>query len=161
MQTVLFGRDLAGTHSVLHAGGSGHWVFASNADAVEEQRPDVANNPTILSDTPRTHQHDETEEHDGGILNQAPPSTQPIPENTDQDLADNDTADLEILNGSDPRLAADRPIQRMFCGRSSPAIGKGSSKEGLEIADGKEYVAFQTETSTGENHVAQVIADGR
>src|SRR5947207_15324553 len=110
MQTVLFGRDLAGTHSVLHAGGSRHWVFASNANAVEEQSPDVANNPAILSDTPRTHQHDETEEHDGGILNEAPPSTHPIAENADQDLADNDTADLEIFNSSDPCLTADRPI---------------------------------------------------
>ena len=50
---------------------------------------------------------------------------------------------------------------RLCLGIGSPAKGKGSGEEGLEIADGEEHVALQPKASSGENHVAEIIAHRR
>jgi hypothetical protein len=56
----------------------------------------------------------------------------PITDDTDQDLADNDSDDLEIGHGVDPLLVAD------FEG--FPAGGPGSLEEGSQVTDGEEDV---------------------
>jgi hypothetical protein len=42
-------------------------------------------------DTPRGTEHEKTDEHDHGILNQTPPTTKPVTNNTNQNLANDDT----------------------------------------------------------------------
>lgn len=79
VQPIFLGGDLARPHRILHAGGGGHGVFAADADAVDEERPGVAHHPAVLGDAPGGRDHDETQQHDDGILDEAPPSTQPGP----------------------------------------------------------------------------------
>jgi hypothetical protein len=52
-------------------------VALTNTNAVEEQRPSIADNPAILGDTPGSGKHDQTEEHDGSILDKTPTTTNP------------------------------------------------------------------------------------
>jgi hypothetical protein len=47
VKTIITGRDLARANSIFHSGGGGHRVFSSDSDAVEEQRPNVADNPAV------------------------------------------------------------------------------------------------------------------
>jgi hypothetical protein len=49
----------------------------TDSNAVKEQRPGVADNPTVLGDTPRSGKHQKTDEHDGGILDKTPPAADP------------------------------------------------------------------------------------
>lgn len=77
VKAILLGGNLAGADSALHTGGSSHGVFTTNTDAVEEQGPGVANDPTVLGDTPSGREHNKTGGHDCGILNKTPPTTNP------------------------------------------------------------------------------------
>ena len=159
MKTVLFGRDLARTDGVLHTRRGCHGILATHANTVEEKRPNVADDPAILSDTPRAHQHDEADEHDRGILNETPTSTKPITKDTNEDLTHDDTADFEIVNSRDPRRVANRTVFRLCLGGCTPAEWEGSGEEGLQVPDGEEDVTFQTKTGTGEDHVAEIVAN--
>ena len=69
VQTIFLGGDFAGTHGVFHPRRCCHGVFTANTNAVEEQRPDVANDPAVERSSPRADQHDQTDKHDDGILN--------------------------------------------------------------------------------------------
>lgn len=62
-------------------------VFAANTNSVEEERPNVADDPSVLSNSPRRRQHEETDKHDGGVLYEAPSPTDPISNEADGDLA--------------------------------------------------------------------------
>jgi hypothetical protein len=50
----------------------------TNADTVEEEGPGIANYPAVLGDTPGGGQHDQTDKHDGRILNQTPTTANPV-----------------------------------------------------------------------------------
>lgn len=52
METVLFRRDFPGSDGVFHPACRRHWVFAPDADSVEEEGPDVADDPSVLGQTP-------------------------------------------------------------------------------------------------------------
>lgn len=132
VKTVVPGRNLAGADSVLHTRGGSHWVLASNTDTVEEQRPDVANDPAVLSNTPGGGKHDETEEHDHGILNKTPAASEPVTDDTDEDLTDDDTANFEIVDSLDPGRIADCVL--------APAGREGSLEKWLYVADGEKDV---------------------
>ena len=86
VQTVVLGRNLPGTNGILHTGGRGHGVFTANTDSVEEERPDVADDPAVLSDTPGGGKHEKTDKHDDGVLDETMATAQPVTENTDEDL---------------------------------------------------------------------------
>lgn len=77
VQPIFLGGDLARAHGVFHAGGGGHGIFAADADAVNKERPGIADDPAVLRDAPGGGDHDQTQQHDGGVLNQAPSSTKP------------------------------------------------------------------------------------
>lgn len=49
----------------------------TNTDTVEEQRPRIADHPAVLGNTPGGGQHEQTDEHDGSILNQTPTTANP------------------------------------------------------------------------------------
>ena len=151
VKTIFSSRNLAGTNSILHTRSRGHGIFSTNTNAVEEERPGVADDPAVLSDTPSTHQHDQTSEHDRGVLNQTPATTNPVTNEADEDLTANDAADFEIVDGVDPCQVTDLVL--------FPAIGKSSLKKRLDVADREEYVTFETETSAGKNHIAEVETD--
>lgn len=106
VKAILFGRDLAGTDRVFHTGCGSHWIFTTNTDAVEEQRPCVADDPAVLVDTPSSSKHEKTDEHDSGILNETPATTNPVTNDTDEDLTNNDTDDFEIGESVEPGRAA-------------------------------------------------------
>jgi hypothetical protein len=123
VQTVLFRRDLAGSNSVLHTAGRSHWIFTTDTNAIEEQGPGVANDPAILSNSPGRGKHQKTDKHDCGILNQTPSSTEPVPDNSNQNLANNDTANLEIIDRIEPLSIADFVL--------GPTGGEGGLEEGF------------------------------
>jgi hypothetical protein len=86
MQTVFFRGDLTRSDGVLHTRCCSHRILASNTNAVEEERPDVADDPAILRYTPSRSQHDETEQHDGRVLDQTPASANPVTNDTNEYL---------------------------------------------------------------------------
>lgn len=77
VKAIIAGRNATGTDSVLHTGSGSHGVFTTDTDTVEEERPGVANDPAVLGDTPSSSQHQQTDKHDGGILDQTPATTDP------------------------------------------------------------------------------------
>ena len=52
-------------------------VPLTNADAIEEQRPSIANYPSVESEAPGGREHQQTDKHDGRILNETPATAQP------------------------------------------------------------------------------------
>jgi hypothetical protein len=97
------------------------FLALTDTNAVEEQRPGVANDPAVLSDSPGRGKHQKTDKHDCGILDQTPSSTEPVvqpskkcpsslsrtvhipvTDNSNQNLTNNDTADLEIIDRIEP-----------------------------------------------------------
>ena len=77
VKTIFLCGDFARANGVLHAGCCCHWVFPTNTNPVEKERPRVADDPTVEGGTPSADKHDETQEHDGGILDQTPSPTKP------------------------------------------------------------------------------------
>lgn len=59
------------------------------------------------SNTPGGRKHEKTDEHDGGILDQTETTTHPVTNDTDEDLADNDTNDFEVFDRVNPSFVAD------------------------------------------------------
>lgn len=86
MKTIVLGGNLSGTDGVLHTSSSSHGVFTTDTNAVEEERPDVADNPTVLSDTPSGCEHQQTDKHDDGILDETVSATEPVTKNTNENL---------------------------------------------------------------------------
>lgn len=96
----------------------------------------------------------------------------PVPEHADQNLADDDAANLEILDRGNPGLGAD--FERL------PAGGEAGLKEGLEVPDGEEHIStssssargtgtwghagsfspFQAQAGAGQDHVPEVVREG-
>ncbi len=70
----------------------------------------------------------------------------------DKDLANHDTNDFEILYTGNPVLAADLV--------GAPALGPHLLEQRLEVTNGEEDVALETETGTGKNGMAEVPRDG-
>ena len=77
VQTVVFCRNPSGSNGVFHAGGGGHGVLTTDANAVEEERPDVADNPAVLGHAPCGREHDQAEKHDHCVLDQTETTTDP------------------------------------------------------------------------------------
>lgn len=121
---------------------------------IEEERPSIADNPALEGQPPRSREHKQTDKHDGGILNETPATTNPVTNNTDDQLTDHDTDDLEICYGGDPVAAA------LSATTVAPALRPGGSEERLDVADREKNVTLETETGTGKNGVAEVPRDG-
>lgn len=86
MKTVILGRDFARSDSVLHTSSRSHGVLASDTDTVEEESPDVADDPAVLGNAPCGSKHEKTDEHDDGVLNETIAATQPVAEDTNKNL---------------------------------------------------------------------------
>ena len=94
----------------------------------------------------------------------------PVTKYTNENLTNDDTTDFKILYSFDPSCIADLV--------GFPARSESCSKQRGEIADGEQYVAinesqrmlpstrfqsrlpFETEASTGDDHVSNVVSDG-
>ena len=107
VKTVILGRNLSRADRVLHTGCRSHGVLASNSNTVEEESPDVADDPAVLSNTPGSSKHEKTDEHDHGILDETEATAKPVTNNTDENLTDYDTADLEVVDSLRPCLITD------------------------------------------------------
>ena len=152
VKTIFLGGDLAGTHGILHSRRRRHGIFATNTDAVEEQGPHITDDPAIQSSAPSTDKHDQTNEHDGCVLNQTPSTTEPrhalastsprvgntaglpITKNPDQDLSNDYTNNLHVVNSLDPCGVT-------YFGRF-PASCEHSLEHGFDVADGEEDVTI-------------------
>lgn len=86
VESIVLGGDLAGAYSILHTRSRGHGVLSTDADAVEEEGPSVADDPTFQADTPRCSQHEQADEHDGSILDKTPSTTEVVTKITNEDL---------------------------------------------------------------------------
>lgn len=191
VKTILRGGDLAGSVSVLHTNGGSHRVLTTDTDGVEEQRPHVTDNPAVLGNTPRGSKHDQTDEHDDSILNETPATTDTIisiselsaniismgdllriTKVTNEQLTDNDTDNFHVADSGDPVGIASLA--------ALPAVLVGDVEQTGDVTDGEEdvtkvdllasvspqiksagYSPFQTQTSTGQDKVAEVVGDGR
>jgi hypothetical protein len=87
VKSVILSRNLSGTNGVLHTSCCCHGVLAANTDAVEEESPDVADDPTVLGDTPGSSKHEKTDKHDGSILDKTETTAEPVTNDTDKYLA--------------------------------------------------------------------------
>lgn len=58
-------------------------------------------------DAPGSCEHEKTDKHDSSVLDQTKATTHPVTDNTDENLADNDTDDFEVLDRLDPGFVAD------------------------------------------------------
>ena len=52
VETVGLGRDATRSSSILHGCSSSHGIFSTDTDTVHEERPSVANNPSIETRSP-------------------------------------------------------------------------------------------------------------
>lgn len=132
IEPVVSSRNLAGTNGALHSHGSCHGIFSTHPNAVEEQNPGIKDHPSIQAGSPRGGEQDKTQKHDGSILDETKATANPISDETDQDLANGDPKDFEVVDRLDPRLGADLV--------GLPAGRKGGFEEGANVADGEEDV---------------------
>jgi hypothetical protein len=111
---------MSNSRSILHRGSGSHWILATDTNPIEKKRPGVADNPAIEIAAPGCCEHDETEKHDNGVLNQTPAtanpeallgygepkeeSFSPIAQNTNNGLAEDNSYNLKVYNGSNPLL---------------------------------------------------------
>jgi hypothetical protein len=86
VQTVVLGRNLSGTDCVFHTSSGSHGVFSADTNAIEEESPDVADNPAVEGGTPCGGEHEQTDEHDDSILDETMATTEPVTEDTNEDL---------------------------------------------------------------------------
>ena len=52
VKTIILGRDFARADRILHTRRCGHGIFTADADAVDEERPDIADDPAVLRCAP-------------------------------------------------------------------------------------------------------------
>lgn len=157
VKTIFLGGELSRGSSVFERRGSSDGVFTTNTQAVEEERPSVANDPTLEGHAPRGSEHEKTDEHDDGVLDETPATADPVTNDTNEDLTDHDTNDFEVSDGSDPVLAADLGALEGVI----PALRPDLLEERLQVTNGEEDVTLETETSTGDNGVAEVPRERR
>lgn len=81
MQTILLGGELTSSDGALEGRSGSDGIFTADTERVEEQRPGVANNPALERVAPAGSEHEETDEHDDGILNETPATANPITNN--------------------------------------------------------------------------------
>lgn len=122
---------------VFHRGGRRHRVFSTDTESIDEQTPTVADDPAVQTCSPHGGQHDQTEEHDEGVLYESGFSADPVAFETDTDLTDDDTEDLEVRLRRDPVFVT--------YGVGGPALGPDLFEEWCQITDGEESVSFGKE----------------
>lgn len=174
MKTVLSGGELASSNGAFERRRGGNGILASNTKTVEEQRPGIADDPALESQTPAGRQHKQTDKHDESILDKTPTTTNPITNNlaspnvssifseskmencqtyTDDNLANHDTNDFQVGDTGNPVLAANLVA-------AAPTLGPNLLEERLKVANGEENVALKSETGTRNDGVTEVPGDG-
>lgn len=137
---------------VFHRGRRRHWVFPTDTESIDEQTPTVANDPAVQTCAPHGRQHDQAEEHDERVLYESGFPTDPVAFETDADLTDDDTEDLEIRLCGDPVFVTD--------GVGGPTLGPDLFEEWCQVADGEEGVSFGEELKREFNTCAVLCKEG-
>jgi hypothetical protein len=135
----------------FHCASTGHWIFATNSKGIEHQGKSVQDDPAFQRFSPHRRKQNGTDKHDDNILDQTPPTSNPITNEADADLAEDNTDDFEVTDRGDPVLRAD------FVG--FPARWPNGLEEGRKIADGEESITFDEHTHTGNDIRAEEVAD--
>jgi len=120
---------------------------------IEEEGPGVADDPTLEIETPACRDHEQTDKHDGSILDQAPAAADPVANKTDANLADHDADNFKIGDRGDPVVAA-------LGAGLAPTLWPCGGKERLQVANAEQDVAFEAQTGTGQHGVAEVVGQG-
>lgn len=121
MKSIFSRRQLAGCNSVLKRRGGSNGILAADSKAVEEEGPGIANDPAFEGEAPASGKHEQANEHDDGILNQAPTTADPVTNDTHEHLSHHDTDDLKISDAGEPIFAANLIF--------TPAFGPDLRKE--------------------------------
>lgn len=146
VQTILLGGESSRSDSVLERRGSGDGILASDTQAVEKQRPSIANNPALEGQTPTGCKHEQTDKHDEGILNKTPATTNPVTENLYAILVSKSSQWAE--NNIKMPLVFSSPTQKR---RQIKQIVTDLKRRGLQPGENK----HKTYTNTGlANHDA-------
>ena len=80
----------------LQSGSRGHGVLSTDTDTVDELGPGVTDDPSVKGGTPRSGEHEKTERHDEGVLDETELSADPVAFDTDHDLTEHDTDGLQV-----------------------------------------------------------------
>jgi hypothetical protein len=128
---------------VFQSRSRGHGVLATDTKSVDELRPGVADDPTVEGSTPRGGKHDETENHDEGILDETDTTTDPVTLDTDTNLTTDDTDNLNVRDGGDPVLLADIV--------GLPALGPDGLVETSQVTNGAVECQLRVECYWGGN----------
>lgn len=81
VETILLGGHLASSNGILKGRGSSNRILATDTQRVEKERPSIADDPALKSQAPTGSEHEKTNEHDDGVLNQTPSATNPVTNN--------------------------------------------------------------------------------
>ena len=129
----------------------------TDTNAVDEQRPGIANHPSIQRQTPSSRDHNQTKNHDHCILDKTPSSTNPayllayifilsqtiwlipVTQDSHENLTHNDTNNLEILNRIQPVA-----IANLFM---IPALRKNRLEEWFQVSNGEEHITTSIQTN--------------
>jgi hypothetical protein len=134
--------------------------LSTDTDPVDEQTPSVHDRPSAQASPPHGGQHDQPDKHDQGVLDQSEFPADPISFETDEDLTDHDTDDLEVglLGGAGDGRSGLGPLQReeLATHRSDPVLaahgvvlptsGPDGLEEGSEVSDREQGVTFGEKT---------------
>jgi len=143
---------------------TGHRILAANAEGIEHQRKRIHDDPALQGFTPHRRKQDCADKHDDNILDQTPATSNPVADNADADLAEDNTHDFEVADSSNPILGAD--FIRF------PTRRPHGLEEGREIPDRKEGIplesdcrrkrrggTFDEHAHTSDNVGAKIVAD--
>lgn len=155
--------------------GLGHQEFhktarhslSTDSDTVDEQAPSVHDRPPAQRRPPHGSQHDQPEEHDQRVLDQTEFAADPVSFETNGDLADHDTDDLEVgllrvgcmsvfnvlsyTNWKDDSTTHSSDPVLVTCPMRAPAVGPDGLEERGQVSDGEQGVTFGEQTETVED----------
>jgi hypothetical protein len=96
----------------LHGSCTCHWIFSTYTDTKNQEGEGIADDPAIQCCPPHGRQHYGSKKHRCCILYDSPSSADEVSDDADHDLAADDMAaddtdDLQVVDRMDPGFAAD------------------------------------------------------
>jgi len=132
VEAILSSGHMTSANSALHSRGGSHRILAADADPVEEEGPAVADDPAVLGHSPCSREHQKTDKHDHCVLDEAPSSAEPVTNDADGDLTDNDTGNFEVIDCCYPSFVADL--------KGAPARFESRLQERRNVSNGEEDI---------------------
>lgn len=143
----------------------------TNTNAIEKQRPSIADYPSVKSDTPGGREHQQTDKHDSCILDETPSTAQPslgdirncvclerkingekvpVPHKAHQNLTNNNTNYFQVIHGIDPLLIANL--------MGIPTATEHLLEERLDVSNRKQHITIKTNKEISQN-ISRILQD--